>query len=102
MREQLRGLTRPAGSNTTSLARTNPSTDTDTDHNAADFAAGAPTPQNAAGGGSGGGDCSGYTGTGTRIRAIQGAAHVSPKNGQAVTNVRGVVTASSFRTVPSQ
>ncbi len=77
-----------AGSNTTSLARTNP--EADTDHNSTDFAAGAPDPQNSAGGG-GGGDCGGYTGT--RIRAIQGAAHVSPKNGQAVTNVRGVVTA---------
>jgi predicted extracellular nuclease len=81
------GSPAPAGSNTNSLARTNPATDTD--NNAADFATGAPTPQNSAGGG--GTDCSGYTGT--RIRDIQGAAHVSPKNGTAVTNVRGVVTA---------
>ncbi len=82
------GSPAPSGSNTTSVARTNPATDTD--DNAADFAAGAPTPQNSAGGGGGG--CTGYTGT--RIRDIQGAAHLSPKNGQAVTNVRGVVTAA--------
>jgi uncharacterized protein len=76
----------PAGSNTTSLARTNPATDSD--DNAADFASGTPTPQNSS---SGGTDCTGYTGT--RIHDIQGAAHVSPKNGQTVTGVRGVVTA---------
>jgi uncharacterized protein len=56
---------------------------TDTDNNAADFAAGAPTPRNTAGGG------------GTRIRDIQGAAHISPKKGQAVTGVPGIVTAKT-------
>lgn len=79
------GSPAPGGSNTTSLARTNPATDTD--DNAADFASGAPTPQNSANGAA---DCSLYTGT--RIHDIQGAAHVSPMNGRAVTNVRGVVT----------
>jgi uncharacterized protein len=71
-------------SNTQSDARTTPTTDTD--NNAADFARGAPTPQNS----SGGGGC-GYTGT--LIRAIQGSAHLSPLNGSSVSNVRGVVTA---------
>lgn len=80
------GSPAPAGSNTTSLARTDPTTDSD--DNAADFAAGAPTPQNSSGGG---GDCSAYTGT--QIHDVQGAAHVSPDNGQTVTGVRGVVTA---------
>ncbi|WP_059012117.1 lamin tail domain-containing protein [Streptomyces specialis] len=59
---------------------------TDTDHNAADFAAGSPAPRNSAftGGGSG---------SGTRIRDIQGRAHRSPLNGQQVQAVPGVVTA---------
>ncbi|MFC4607608.1 lamin tail domain-containing protein [Streptomyces maoxianensis] len=76
----------PTLSNTTSATRTNPATDTD--NNANDFAKVAPTPQNSQGGG--GGDCSGYT---TRIRDIQGSAHISPRNGQSVSGVRGVVTA---------
>ncbi len=73
-------------SNTQSATRTTPTTDTD--NNAANFGRVAPTPQNSAGGGGG---C-GYTGT--LIRAIQGAAHLSPLAGTAVTNVRGVVTAT--------
>ncbi|HEY0639789.1 MAG TPA: lamin tail domain-containing protein [Pseudonocardiaceae bacterium] len=72
-------------SNTQSATRTTPTTDTD--NNAADFGRVAPTPQNSA---SGGGGC-GYTGT--LIRTIQGARHVSSLNGTAVSNVRGVVTA---------
>ncbi|WP_322752810.1 lamin tail domain-containing protein [Frankia sp. Cas3] len=74
-------------SNTTSATRSNPATDTD--NNANDFAKVSPTPQNSQSGG-GGGSCTGYT---TRIRDIQGSAHISPLNGQAVSNVRGVVTA---------
>src|SRR5262249_16216340 len=57
---------------------------TDTDNNAADFAAGAPNPRNASGGGGG-----------TRIHDIEGAAHISPMNGQAVTGIPGVVTAKT-------
>ncbi|HET8660186.1 MAG TPA: lamin tail domain-containing protein [Micromonosporaceae bacterium] len=70
-------------SNTTSAARANPATDTD--NNSADFARGGPTPQ-----GSSTGSCS-YPGT--RIRTVQGAAHLSALNGATVTDVRGVVTA---------
>ncbi|MGH3716728.1 MAG: endonuclease/exonuclease/phosphatase family protein [Micromonosporaceae bacterium] len=77
----------PAGSNTASVARRNPATDTD--NNGADFAAGAPTPENSASGG-GGGSCDYPT---PRIRDIQGAAHVSPRKGQTVGGVKGVVTA---------
>jgi predicted extracellular nuclease len=77
----------PAGSNANSVARGNPNADTDS--NAADFAAGAPTPQNSAGGA----DPCGYPSP--RIRDLQGAAHLSPRGGTAVTGVRGVVTARS-------
>ncbi len=80
------GSPAPAASNTTSVARKNPATDTDS--NSADFAAGAPSPENST---SGGGDACNYPSP--RIRDIQGAAHVSPKNGQAVSGVHGVVTA---------
>ncbi|MGH3648550.1 MAG: endonuclease/exonuclease/phosphatase family protein [Micromonosporaceae bacterium] len=76
----------PGTSNTTSVARKNPATDTD--NNGADFAAGAPTPENSSSGGGGGCDY-----PAPRIRDIQGAAHVSPKKGQSVSGVRGVVTA---------
>ncbi|WP_206442906.1 lamin tail domain-containing protein [Candidatus Protofrankia californiensis] len=75
----------PTLSNTTSATRSNPATDTD--NNASDFAKVSPTPQNSQSGG--GGDCAGYT---TRIRDIQGSAHISSRNGQSVSNVRGVVT----------
>jgi uncharacterized protein len=57
---------------------------TDTDNNAADFATGAPNPRNRASGGGG-----------TRIHDIQGASHISPKNGQAVTGIPGIVTAKT-------
>ncbi|WP_445548212.1 MULTISPECIES: lamin tail domain-containing protein [unclassified Frankia] len=73
-------------SNTTSATRSNPATDSD--NNASDFAKVSPTPQNSQGGGGGG--CAGYT---TRIRDVQGSAHISPRNGQPVSDVRGVVTA---------
>jgi predicted extracellular nuclease len=82
------GSPAPTTSNTTSDARKNPATDTD--NNAADFAAGAPTPENSASGG-GGGDTCNYPAP--RIRDIQGAAHLSPRNGQQVSSVHGVVTA---------
>jgi uncharacterized protein len=75
----------PTASNTTSVARTSPAADTDS--NAADFAVGTPTPQNS----TSTGDTCGFPTP--RIRDIQGAAHVSPRNGQAVSGVRGVVTA---------
>jgi uncharacterized protein len=64
---------------------------TDTDDNAADFTAGAPNPRNATGTTGGGGPAP----TSARIHDIQGAAHVSPLSGQAVTSVPGVVTAVS-------
>ncbi|GIG60166.1 endonuclease [Longispora fulva] len=76
----------PAGSNTVSVNRTNPAADAD--NNATEFATAAPSPKNTT---SGGGDTCGYPSP--RIRDIQGAAHISPKNGQAVSGVRGVVTA---------
>ncbi|NUP45690.1 MAG: hypothetical protein HOW97_00025 [Catenulispora sp.] len=76
----------PAASNTTSVARN--ASGTDTDQNGADFTAGSPTPTP---GGSGTG---GTPGPGPlRIHDIQGAGWVSPVNGQAVTNVPGIVTA---------
>jgi predicted extracellular nuclease len=77
----------PGASNTTSVARTNPATDTD--NNSANFAAGAPTPQNS----TSGGDTCGYPSP--RIRDLQGAAHISPRNGTSVADVRGVVTAKT-------
>ncbi|MFD5916698.1 lamin tail domain-containing protein [Kitasatospora sp. NPDC058201] len=58
---------------------------TDTDSNAADFAVTAPAPRNSSSGGGTGG---------TRIRDVQGAARTSPKAGQTVTAVPGVVTAT--------
>ncbi|WP_327673878.1 lamin tail domain-containing protein [Kitasatospora sp. NBC_00458] len=57
---------------------------TDTDSNASDFAVTAPAPRNSSSGGGTGG---------TRIRDVQGAARTSPKAGQAVSAVPGVVTA---------
>jgi predicted extracellular nuclease len=83
------GSPAPGASNTASVTRTNPATDTD--NNAADFAAGAPTPQNSSDGGGGGGDPCTST---PRIRDVQGAGHLSPRSGQQVTGVRGVVTAT--------
>ncbi|MFD9502159.1 endonuclease/exonuclease/phosphatase family protein [Streptomyces sp. NPDC060035] len=68
----------------------------DTDDNAADLAAGTPTPVNAAGGTSGGsgpGEPGGPTEPGTvRVHDIQGTTRVSPLVGQSVTGVPGTVT----------
>ena len=75
-------------SNTTSVARTG----TDTDDNAADFAAGTPTPQNS--GGTGGGEPAGGV-TGLDVHDLQGATHRSPYAGQRVVDVPGVVSAVS-------
>jgi predicted extracellular nuclease len=95
-------------SNTQSVARG--SSLADTDDNAADFTAGAPTPQNAAGaggttggatGGGTGGDTGGTGGTTpptspppvtAAIHDIQGDTRVSPLEGKAVAGVTGVVT----------
>jgi predicted extracellular nuclease len=63
----------------------------DTDHNSADFVAAAPTP--------GAANAVGDPGTGTgepgplRIHDLQGATWLSPRDGDTVTNVPGVVTA---------
>ncbi|MFJ2088822.1 endonuclease/exonuclease/phosphatase family protein [Streptomyces sp. NPDC087901] len=69
----------------------------DTDDNAADLSAAAPTPVNAAGQTSGGedpGDPGNPTEPGTvRVHDIQGITRVSPLDGQAVTGVPGIVTA---------
>ncbi|MEV7235727.1 endonuclease/exonuclease/phosphatase family protein [Streptomyces sp. NPDC051020] len=67
----------------------------DTDNNAADLAAGAPTPVNAAGetsGGTGPGDGNPTEPGTVRVHDIQGTTRVSPLNGQSVTGVPGVVT----------
>lgn len=66
----------------------------DTDDNAADLSAAAPTPVNAAGETSGGTDPGDPTEPGTvRVHDIQGTTRVSPSDGQAVTGVPGIVTA---------
>ncbi|MFF9350047.1 endonuclease/exonuclease/phosphatase family protein [Streptomyces sp. NPDC014734] len=81
-------------SNTASVARA--ASLADTDDNAADFAAGAPTPVNSAGetsGGEGPPDPGGPTEPGTvRIHDIQGTTRVSPLDGRQVTGVPGIVT----------
>jgi uncharacterized protein len=74
----------PALSNTTAAIRTDAA---DTDDNATDFTVGAPDPA-----GTGGGSTPPPAQAAT-IHQIQGAAHISPLNGQAVTDVTGVVTA---------
>ena len=85
----------PGLSNTTSDARTSAA---DTDDNAKDFAAGAPTPTNAAGatvgtgGGPGGGGGTPPTPGDVRIHDIQGSSWLSPLAGTKVTNVPGIVT----------
>jgi predicted extracellular nuclease len=71
----------PALSNTTSAHRAGAGA-TDTDQNSVNFTAAAPTPVNSTGGA-------------TRIREIQGGSHISPKNGQVVTGVPGIVTSVS-------
>jgi predicted extracellular nuclease len=85
------GTAAPAATNTTSVAR--PAVATDTDDNAADFAAGAPTPTNAAGqttGGGGGGEPP--TGTPYAIHDIQGPGHLSTHAGETA-ETTGIVTA---------
>jgi predicted extracellular nuclease len=82
-------------SNTASVARA--ASLADTDDNAADLAAGGPSPVNSAGqtpdSGDGGGDGGGSTEPGAvRVRDIQGTTRLSPLNGQTVTRVPGVVT----------
>ena len=77
------GSAAPAGSNTTSLQRA--ASGADTDNNAADFTAAAPTPENSGSSGGGPGPL--------RIHDIQGTSWLSPQKGSSVTNVPGVVTA---------
>lgn len=77
----------PAPSNTTSDLRAN-NGNTDTDNNASDFSAAAPCPRNTTLPAS---TCAAPTTA--RIHDIQGAAHLSPLNGQSVTGVPGIVTA---------
>ncbi|MER6106391.1 endonuclease/exonuclease/phosphatase family protein [Streptomyces sp. NPDC001832] len=81
-------------SNTSSVARG--TSLVDTDDNADDLNAGAPTPVNSAGetsGGSGPEDPGGPTEPGTvRIHDIQGTSRVSPLEGRPVTGVPGIVT----------
>ncbi|WP_205801984.1 lamin tail domain-containing protein [Micromonospora thermarum] len=77
----------PTLSNTTAALRAGAGA-TDTDDNASDFTAAAPTPRNSSYGGGDG--CSG-----TCIRTIQAAKHISPLNGQSVSGVPGIVTAKS-------
>ncbi len=80
------GTPAAGASNTNSVQRTDAA---DTDNNATDFAAAAPTPAavNAGGGGGGGGEPGPL-----RIHDIQGSSWVSPHDGEAVTNVPGIVT----------
>ncbi|GAB3609499.1 hypothetical protein GCM10027414_16240 [Humibacter ginsengiterrae] len=75
-------------SNTASEQRTSAA---DTDNNATDFSAAAPTPGTADTSGDDGGSTPPTPGT-TRIHDIQGSSFVSPLNGQKVTNVPGIVT----------
>ncbi|PXY32664.1 endonuclease [Prauserella muralis] len=77
----------PAASNTTSVARAEL---TDTDDNAADFAAGAPTPVNAAGETPGG---EAPEPVDARVHDVQGVTRLSPLAGETV-RVPGVVTAT--------
>jgi predicted extracellular nuclease len=81
----------PATSNTTSVSRKGGGT-VETDNNANDFQAGAPTPRNRAG--EGPGEQEPQPGTPARIHDIQGAGHRSPLVGRQV-EVPGVVTAVS-------
>jgi predicted extracellular nuclease len=75
----------PAGSNTTSIQRA--ANGTDTDENGVDFTVGSPTPTNSGAGGGGTPEPGPL-----RIHDIQGTSWVSPRAGDAVTNVPGIVT----------
>ncbi|MEV0742809.1 endonuclease/exonuclease/phosphatase family protein [Streptomyces sp. NPDC050549] len=83
-------------SNTAAVARADSLADTD--DNAADFTAGAPSPVNSAGqtpgsGDGGGGDGGSPTDPGTvRVHDLQGTTRLSPYSGQTVTRVPGIVT----------
>ncbi|MGA8115314.1 MAG: lamin tail domain-containing protein [Actinocatenispora sp.] len=79
------GSPAPALSNATAAIRT---AGADSDDNATDFTAGAPDPF-----GNGGGTGTPPAGEPAKIHDIQGAAHRSPLDGKAVTEVPGVVTA---------
>jgi uncharacterized protein len=79
------GSATPALTNTTAALR-NGAGDTDTDNNAADFTIGAPTPRNS------GSAPPPPPVPEVTIAQIQGAAHVSPRNGQRVSTT-GIVTA---------
>ncbi|MER5983701.1 endonuclease/exonuclease/phosphatase family protein [Streptomyces sp. NPDC001787] len=84
----------PGASATASVARA--ASLADTDDNAADLAAGTPTPVNAAGDTSGGtdpGEPGGPTEPGTvRVHDIQGTTRLSPFTGRSVDGVPGIVT----------
>ncbi|MFR9796703.1 lamin tail domain-containing protein [Streptomyces sp. MS06] len=83
--------TAPTGnlSNTTAALRLGGGA-TDTDDNSADFTVTSPDPRNSSSGSGGGGG-----GGSVRIHDVQGAAHLSPMNGQSVSDLAGVVTAES-------
>ncbi|PRX97848.1 lamin tail domain-containing protein [Allonocardiopsis opalescens] len=89
------GTPAPELSNTRSAARgADLASVADTDDNAADFAAGAPTPVNAAGEGPGGGEPGGPEEPGEhRVHDVTGTTRVSPLLGERVEGVPGVVTA---------
>jgi predicted extracellular nuclease len=87
----------PGASNTASVART--AALTDTDDNAADLAAGAPTPQNSGGGGSTTPPTTPATTPPTttppaeaKIHDIQGTSRLSPFAGKTVSGATGIVT----------
>ncbi|MET9730343.1 endonuclease/exonuclease/phosphatase family protein [Streptomyces sp. NPDC006458] len=81
----------PGASNTASVARR--TSLADTDDNAADLQAGAPSPVNAAGEAPEGGSGGGPTEPGTvRIHDIQGTTRLSPTAGKTLAGVPGVVT----------
>jgi predicted extracellular nuclease len=79
----------PAASNTNSVARA--ASLADTDDNAVDFSAGAPTPTNTKGETSGGDPVP--PATDAKIHDIQGSTRLSPLKDKQVANVTGIVTA---------
>jgi predicted extracellular nuclease len=83
------GADATGASNTASEQR---ATTVDTDNNAADFTAAAPTPGAANTGASTGGGGGSTTPGDTRIHDIQGTSWISPLNNQKVTDVPGIVT----------
>nr|WP_176968602.1 endonuclease/exonuclease/phosphatase family protein [Amycolatopsis xylanica] len=83
------GGSAPAPSNTNAVARA--ASLADTDDNAADFTAVAPTPTNSKGESTGGDP--GPAPTNAKVHDIQGTTRISPLKDQKVANVTGVVTA---------